>query len=134
MQNKNLILLENIITNEKKDFQDLGSVEVMKINHLKKIILIELKILIKRRKKDLILNLKLLIMINQEEKKDLVLNLVDLKIEKKQKIHLNSKNTGIAVEVKIELFKILYGAARETRTLTGIPHLALNQACLPIPT
>ena len=25
------------------------------------------------------------------------------------------------------------GAARETRTLTGKPHLALNQACLPIP-
>ena len=27
----------------------------------------------------------------------------------------------------------LIGAARETRTLTGKPHLALNQACLPIP-
>ena len=57
-----------------------------------------------------------------------------LKIEKNQKIHLNLKNKGITVGVKIELFKILFGAARETRTLTGIPHLALNQACLPIPT
>tara|TARA_B100002052_G_scaffold143908_1_gene131656 strand:+ start:465 stop:611 length:147 start_codon:yes stop_codon:yes gene_type:complete len=26
----------------------------------------------------------------------------------------------------------IIGAARETRTLMGYPHLALNQACLPI--
>ena len=26
------------------------------------------------------------------------------------------------------------GAVRETRTLNGLLHLALNQACLPIPT
>ena len=25
-----------------------------------------------------------------------------------------------------------FGAARETRTLMGKPHLALNQACLPV--
>jgi len=31
------------------------------------------------------------------------------------------------------LINNLFGAARETRTLTGKPHLALNQACLPIP-
>ena len=29
-------------------------------------------------------------------------------------------------------YVILSGAARETRTLTGNSHLALNQACLPI--
>ena len=29
--------------------------------------------------------------------------------------------------------KKVNGAVRETRTLTGKPHLALNQACLPIP-
>ena len=27
-----------------------------------------------------------------------------------------------------------FGAARQTRTVTGKTHLALNQACLPIPT
>tara|TARA_B100000315_G_scaffold101283_1_gene93055 strand:+ start:392 stop:514 length:123 start_codon:yes stop_codon:yes gene_type:complete len=31
------------------------------------------------------------------------------------------------------LIYLTFGAARETRTLTGKPHLALNQACLPIP-
>jgi len=31
------------------------------------------------------------------------------------------------------LIRLTFGAARETRTLTGKPHLALNQACLPIP-
>ena len=35
----------------------------------------------------------------------------------------------------VQNFNFIYnfGAARETRTLTGKPHLALNQACLPIP-
>ena len=39
----------------------------------------------------------------------------------------------IAKELLNILNHIKYGAARETRTLTGKPHLALNQACLPIP-
>ena len=42
--------------------------------------------------------------------------------------HSNSK-------ILTDVFNFIYifGAARETRTLTGKPHLALNQACLPIP-
>ena len=84
---------------------------------------------LKKEKKNLVLNLMVLIMINLEEKRDLV-----FKIEENQKIHLNSKNKDITEGAKIELFKMEFGAARQTRTVTGIPHLALNQACLPIPT
>ena len=39
MQNKSLILLKNLTIEEKKDFQDLNNVEIMKANLLKKIIL-----------------------------------------------------------------------------------------------
>ena len=53
MQDKNLILLENPIIEEKRDFQDLNSAEIAKINLLKIIISIKLT------------------MINQEEKRDL---------------------------------------------------------------
>ena len=57
-----------------------------------------------------------------------------MKVEKNQRNHLDLKNRDITEEGRIELFKIMPGAARQTRTVTGIPHLALNQACLPIPT
>ena len=49
----------------------------MKANLLKKTILIGLKIMTKKEKRDLVLNLAILTMINQEEKRDLVLNLSD---------------------------------------------------------
>ena len=39
MQNKSLILLINLTLEEKKDFQDLNNVEIMKANLLKKITL-----------------------------------------------------------------------------------------------
>jgi hypothetical protein len=80
----------------------------VKINLLKKIILIALKITINQEekrdlvlnrtvlttinqeeKRDLVLNRTVLTTINQEEKRDLVLNRIVLKIEKNQKIHLN---------------------------------------------
>ena len=46
-------------------------------------------------------------------------------------IAIEHKNMGLYK--KKSLINNLFGAARETRTLTGKPHLALNQACLPIP-
>ena len=98
--------------------------------------LIILTMINQEEKRDLVLNLIILTMTNQEEKRDLVLNLIVLKmkIEKNLNIHLNLKSKNTVERGKIQLFKILFGAARQTRTVTGIPHLALNQACLPIPT
>ena len=71
MQDKNLILLENPIIEEKRDFQDLNSAEIAKINLLKIIISIELTMINQEEKRDLVLNPIELTMINQEEKRDL---------------------------------------------------------------
>ena len=66
-----------------------------------KIILIVQKTLIKKGKRNLVLNLMVLIMISQWGKRDLI-----FKTERNQKIHLDLKNKDIIEEAKIELFKI----------------------------
>ena len=64
-------LLKILVIEEKKDFQDLNNAEIMKANLLKKITLNTLITMNIEEKRNLVLNLIELTMINQEEKRDL---------------------------------------------------------------
>ena len=86
---------------EKKDFQDLSNAEIMKANLLKKITSNTLITTNIEEKRNLVLNLIELTMINQEEKRDLVLNLIELTmINQEEKRNLGLKSTDGAVEIE----------------------------------